>query len=249
MVNRSVFAFCTILTLLSGFLPAQTTSNTPAVDSAATPKKTGWTETVVDVAPEPTEASALALRKNRSAAFDDQTSWKRPLDAPDDGHGYGMAIDVAKIPPFPVSMGPIVVVVQIAAFQPFLSNDRTAIYTELRVNIERVFKDSEAVLSGISSLTVPELGGALRLPGGKIVKQFIPPSEMLGDVGARYVLFLTYDSKHNWFGVVKAWELQNGRVKAHSLTEVRDALHGTSKYDGMEEFRFLQEVENVVNGS
>jgi hypothetical protein len=200
------------LVVVPGLLLAQSGSDSQGG------KKPDWVNTVAEVAPDPTDASALALRKIRSSAFDDRTGSKRTLDAADDGHGYGMAVDYVRIPPLPVSESQIVLIGHVTA------------------------------LSGASSITLPQLGGALRLPSGKVIKQFVPADEKLLDVGARYVLFLDYDAKHDWFGVVKAWELQNGRAKARAQTDVKDAAQGISRYDGMDESQFLLEVQSAVNG-
>jgi hypothetical protein len=243
MATRSSLTCCIILLILPSLLPAQTAGSVP------TRKKPDWTNTVADVAPDPADAGALAVRKNRNSAFDDQTGSRPPLDAPGDGHGYSSFVDYVRLPPLPVADSQVVLVGRVAAFQPFLSNDRTAVYTELQVNIERMFKDSESVVSGNSSVTIPQRGGALRLPGGKVVKQFVALDEKVLDVGARYLLFLNYDSKHDWFAIVKAWELRNGRAKAQAQTDVRDAIQGVSKYDEMDESQFLQEVQNAVNGT
>lgn len=240
---RIQFICCAVLLVLSSLLPAQTSS------SAQTSKKPDWTTKVAEVAPDPADVHARAVRKTRSSAFDDRTGTKQPLDADstDNSQSYGMSVYHVKLPPFPISDSQVVLVGQITTFQPFLSNDKATIYTELQLRIERVLRDSEVVLPGLTSITIPQLGGVLHLPSGKIVRQFVPPDENLLDVGARHLLFLNYDRKHDWFGIVKAWELQNGRAKAHAQTDVNDAGQGISKYDGMDESVFLQEVQNAVN--
>jgi hypothetical protein len=117
-----------------------------------------------------------------------------------------------------------------------------------KVHVERVLKDKPAVVTG--DIAIDMLGGAIRLPNGKIAKQFPAPADSDIQVGRRYVLFLTYFETTRDFRVVKAWELTGGHAQNVAKTDVKDVLAGKSKYHGMSEAEFLHAVqESVVPGS
>ena len=84
------------------------------------------------------------------------------------------------------------------------------------------------------------------MPNRQVVKYFVPKEEKLLEVGRRYVLFLNRDEKNRWFGIVKVWGLQDGRVIAVGQTDISDVAQGVSKYHGISEPQFLQEVRDAV---
>jgi hypothetical protein len=207
-----------------------------------------WSEAVSEMTPNPTDAHELDLRRSRNLSFNGTTGLRKPLDleTPDSNQGYGMSTYHAKLPTFPVSGSDAIVVGQVIGYQPFLSADRTTIYTELDVKVESVFKDNSSVLQSGADITIPRLGGAVRLPNRQVVKYFVPKEEKLLEVGRRYVLFLNRDEKNRWFGIVKVWGLQDGRVIAVGQTDISDVAQGVSKYHGISEPQFLQEVRDAV---
>jgi hypothetical protein len=208
-----------------------------------------WRIAVSGMPSEPMNDSDRALRRQRSDAFDAKDNTKRPLDDPDAREVHeGSDIYYTKTDPLPSSLSDVVVLGTVASFQPYFSNDKTAIYTELQVHVERVLKDKPAVVTG--DIAIDMLGGAIRLPNGKIAKQFPAPADSDIQVGRRYVLFLTYFETTRDFRVVKAWELTGGHAQNVAKTDVKDVLAGKSKYHGMSEAEFLHAVqESVVPGS
>jgi hypothetical protein len=198
--------------------------------------------------PEPASDSERATRQARSARFDDRSGTRQPLDSPDAPEVHeGMSIYYAKIDPLPASLSDAVVVGTVVRFQPFFSSDRTSIYTELTVRVEKVFKDpADAVRRRI---VIDELGGAIRLPDGRVARKISAPLDSQIDVGHRYVLFLRNVGGTDGFSVVKAWELRNGRARPVAKSDLnKEALETTTpKYAGMSEADFLGAVQEAAS--
>lgn len=66
-------------------------------------------------------------------------------------------------------------------------------------------------------------------------------------MGRRYVLFLKYSPAEEWFGLLKAWELRDGRVIPMSLYDQRDVAKGTSPFGGLTEDEFLEKLRQAVD--
>jgi hypothetical protein len=188
------------------------------------------------------------LRFERSARFDDDSGSKRRLDIspedPDPTVFHGASVYYTKQAPLPSSQSNAVVLGSMTGFQAYFSGDKTAIYTELQIHVEKIFKGQLREIG--SAIVVDEGGGAIRLPDGRVAKQTRFPMETDVDVGNRYVLFLTFDDKTQSFRIVKAWELKNGQAQPLAKTDLKDQKTGVSKYAGMPEVDFLNAVKQSV---
>lgn len=84
----------------------------------------------------------------------------------------------------------VIVVGTVRSRQPYLSQDRSRIFTEFVVDIESLIKTDSGLDRSAGSVTMDRLGGALRLTSGLVVRDDIQLC-FLGwpEVGGRYVLF------------------------------------------------------------
>jgi len=147
----------------------------------------------------------------------------------------------------PVQQSDAVLIGNVTNSQAYFSGDRTAIYTELQIDVERVFKDRAQTVG--SAITILALGGAIRLPDGRIARQFAPPMQNRLYVDRRYVLFANYFAATQSFNVIKAWELRNGTVAPLSDSDISDAKSGKSKYANMTESAFLDAVQDIASST
>ncbi len=234
-------AWMVLLTFAAVLSPPSTRS---APQATATPDRpTNWRTAVSEMPPEPPDDADRALRHERNAVFDDQSRMKPSLDEEPDPHvGHGMSIYHTRIDLLPSSLSDAVVVGTVIAFQPYFSNDRTTIYTELRVQVEKVLKDKAHAVG--DQVAIDELGGAIRLPSGRVASHISAPLDSEIDVAKRYVLFLAYSDVTKTFSVVKAWELRGGRAQPVAKSDLTsDNLHDTQRYSGMPEADFLIAVQ------
>jgi hypothetical protein len=165
--------------------------------SQSQPKKAGVEEEQIEpqpLAPPPATAAEKAIRDKIGAYFGTGGQGP-PLDS--DEWPFGMPgpstfVDYTPGPALPFAMASAVILGHAVSTQPYLSENRRAIYTELAVQVEEVFK----VGSGLNTqkgdeLLLVERGGSVRLANGRVVAQPVHGGGTPLRRGGRYVLFLT----------------------------------------------------------
>jgi len=108
----------------------------------------------------------------------------------------------------------------LTSVQPYLSANRTAIYTEYQLDIEEVFKPAQENLSLVQGrLIIDRPGGVLRMSDGRIIAYTEWATGMARplDVGRRYVLFSRFIHGNRDLVLGFAFELRD--EKAYSLWE------------------------------
>jgi hypothetical protein len=149
------------------------------------------------------------------------------------------------LPAIPATSSDVIVVGEISAAQAFLSNDKTAVYSEFTIRIEGVLKNStNAQLD--DTIVAERTGGAVRFKSGRIQyyridKQGVP------QVGRRYLFFLKRSEDGQDFSILTGYELRAGQVFA--LDGAGNSANNKlpfDKYNGCEESAFLNEVRNVI---
>jgi hypothetical protein len=139
--------------------------------------------------------------------------------------------------------------------QPYLSVDRTHIYTETTLQVEELFKSPEGFkLSSDQTLILDQIGGAMRIRSGRVIRDG-SGIDFLGQtyVGGRYVFFLRQVHEGKDLAIVKAYELRDGKVfkltedgspgkvllsktpnKADSLSDEQEFLQAIRQHDTMD---------------
>lgn len=98
--------------------------------------------------------------------------------------------------------------------QPYLSADRTHVYTETTIQIEEVFKSPENFsLAPDRTLITDQFGGEIRMAFDRIVHDG-SVVDFLGKayVGGRYVFFLRRVHEGKDLAILVAYELRDGKV-------------------------------------
>ena len=98
--------------------------------------------------------------------------------------------------------------------QPYLSSDRSRIYTEITIAVEDLLKRNEQNrVAGNKSVVIDRLGGALKLKTGQIVRDGIQ-IDNLGHLqfDKRYVVFARATNDGNDLSLIKSYELVDGKV-------------------------------------
>ncbi len=123
------------------------------------------------------------------------------------------------IPLIPVRESAIVLVGKVTRVQPYLSADRTHIYTETALQVDEVFKSPDGFSrSSDQTLITDQFGGTLRMSSGRVIHDGSRIG-FLGQayVGGRYVFFLRQVHEGKDFAILTAYELRDGKV--YELTE------------------------------
>lgn len=96
-----------------------------------------------------------------------------------------------RLEPLPVNKSTVIVIGQITDASAYLSNDKTGVYSEFIIKVDKVLKNnSQLSLASGDSLTAQRDGGRVRFPSGHITFVSIPGQGM-PRLGKQYVLFLS----------------------------------------------------------
>ncbi len=145
--------------------------------------------------------------------------------------------------PLPVSRSAAVVVGTVVSGKAFVSKDRTYVYSDYQVQVDRVLKqDPSANLSVGSRMVVSRMGGTIHFPSGHI-RHFLSHGEGYPRVGSQYLFFLVKpnfpEPEYEMF-TGATYELTNGKV--HPLDD-----HQLGRFDEMSESKFMEQVESAIS--
>jgi hypothetical protein len=155
---------------------------------------------------------------------------------------------LSNLPALPIQQSSVVLLGRVAGATAYLSEDKTAVYSEFEVQIETVFKNtSKQGLRSDDSILVERFGGRVRLPFGKLFIAAVDNQDM-PRVGSRYVLFLTNDfmgitHSDEDFNILMGYELKEGKVIPLDRTS---AKHATSRYFKTDEAVFLLDLSSAL---
>jgi hypothetical protein len=157
-----------------------------------------------------------------------------------------------KMPMFeeiPVSYGPLTtVLVQFASYTTIRSASGKSIYTEVRMDVQEGLKDPSGTVRAGEALTVILGGGSLRLPSGKIVREYLDQDSDLGlEPGHRYLAFIAYEKDGDYFDGEKCWNLTTGFAVPEDPSDLKLAREGNSHFAGMPEDKFLLAVKEMLS--
>jgi hypothetical protein len=191
---------------------------------------------LVDEAPVPADPAERANREAKNARYNSQTSNK---DLTAQRYHYmeiscGFTVSgFGESPLPPNSTQDVIVLGSLVEEQPYLSANRTALYTEYTFEIEENFKPSPYDLSFVEGrLIVDRPGGTLRLQNGKVVSYGVQGPGMARplDVGHRYVLFCRFVHGGKDLMLGPAFELRDGQAYALGESRNHDRLVGDRRH-------------------
>ena len=136
-------------------------------------------------------------------------------------------------PALPVEQSTTIVVGRVLEAKAHISDDRTGVYSEVVVDVEKLLKDKV----GIASPVVAEReGGRIRFPSGSEYRYFVDGLG-LPKVGHTYMLFLK-QLDEGGFSILTGYELLNGQVTPLD----RSSSVAFEKYHLTDADRFISEV-------
>lgn len=123
------------------------------------------------------------------------------------------------LPLIPLKQSAFALLGRVTKVQPYLSADRTHIYTETTIQIEEVFKSPEGFsFPSDQTLITDQIGGAMLMASGRVIRDgsridFLDQTY----VGGRYVFFLRQVHEGKDLAILRAYELRDAKV--FKLTE------------------------------
>ena len=149
----------------------------------------------------------------------------------------------------PAAESAVVVVGRVIKVQPYLSSDRSRIYTEITIAVDDLLKqDQDKRATATKTVVIDRLGGALKLKTGRIVRDEIQ-IDNLGNLqlGRRYLVFARAINDRNDTGLIKSYELVNGQVFTNDSrpSQLLSTLAGVPS-TWADETAFLKAVREVT---
>ena len=149
---------------------------------------------------------------------------------------------VGPLDPFPVAPSAVIVVGTVLSGKAFVSKDRTYVYSDYRVRVDRVLKqDASASLAVGEQIVVSRGGGTIHFPSGHI-RNYLNNGEGFPAIGSQYLLFLGKPNfpEHEYEQVIGSlYQLDGGEV--HPLDDEQ-----MGAFDHMSQGVFLTRVEQAI---
>jgi hypothetical protein len=264
-----VILFCSMFSAWS-----QQASNTGSQAKAQPSGQELDQPTPVDIAPEPTDPTELAIRTIRNRLHNSRLLFPSPncTQAATNRAKNDGCVALPTLEELPESMPPNVTIVDVAPIriespesdlrvnmsdtivvgivkriQPYLSEDKRNIYTEYTISVTEVLKNANGLpLNAASTITLDRMGGAIRLNSGRVLRDVVHGNGAPLITEHKYVLFLHYDLRGTWFRSLTSWELLNGVVVPVDPGDVAAAQAGRSHFAGINEASFIMAVRDAI---
>jgi hypothetical protein len=194
----------------------------------------------IDEAPQPSNEEERVQREAKNRRYN---LGGRDLTAMDPGTSTGVISCGPAMPLLPTENTAIIMLGTVVSLQPYLSQDKSFIYTEYAVHVEKYLKKDTDTLPAVGErLIVDRTGGVLRLRNGHIIRYDSSGTGMARPlrVGERLVLFL--NRIHNGASLMlgQGFLLRDG--KAYTIGESEEDMTLFGEIEGVEK-KFSQEGE------
>jgi hypothetical protein len=150
----------------------------------------------------------------------------------------------------PVSRSKLIVIAEIVEGKAYLSNDKTAVYSEFTLKIEEVLKQgSDLYVAKNGNLAILRRAGGIRFPSGKVYYRTFEDYYALPEVGGRYLMFLYEDKATKSFVELAGYKFQSGEVLPLDGTtenKVNEHFREFYKYKGYREKDFIDIVKKEI---
>jgi hypothetical protein len=247
-----LFLVCAASVFLSSSLHAQSQSS-PDSRTEAPARHDAWLMDPVKLSPPPRDQASLRILNERGEAFDrihaTMCGTGIPLDQPqtrENGVGCGFSLDYGPEPELLFFPDEAIVVARFSSYQTFLTPSRLTIYTSIRLSVERVLQDGPTAVRPGDMIENLVYGGAIEL-NGKIVHEGVyEDAAYTLQPEHRYVLFLKYERRGNYFTNEKSWELLNGIAAPNHPIEVARMHQRNSQYSGLPERAFINAMQKAI---
>lgn len=154
-------------------------------------------------------------------------------------------------PAFPVEQSDIIITGTITDSRAFISNDKSAVYSEFQVTVNQILKKrGDQPVAEQSSLVTERIGGNVRFPSGRIQRRG-DSGRNLPRIGKQYVLFLKWDEQGKDYLILTGYEVLGDAV--YPLDGYKDDNHpiysNYGRYKNANFLEFISELQAVIANS
>lgn len=151
----------------------------------------------------------------------------------------------------PVDKSQAIIIGKILDRKAYLSESKTSVYSEFKIEVEKVLKDDISLdFRDEKYLFVERQGGIVQYPSGFETWYFVAGQKM-PKLGSKYVIFLTHDfpflgNQKQDFYLVTAYEIEGGKV--FPLDNPSGGNHPlVTTYIGKNEEILLKDLQDAIN--
>ncbi len=194
---------------------------------------------------------ADARRQFKSRKYDKY----RVLDSETNRNGEAVAF-ADWLPPavaLPVAESQVIVIGKVAESRAFLSNEKKSVYSEFKIEVEKVFKNASGTSTEEPKFLVAEReGGIVVFPNGFKTWYHVSGQRMPA-VGDQYLFFLTHKfPQYGWqdddLYLLTAYHLKDGKVYPLDLAD--GGTHPTAtRYKGKDEAALMADLERALKAA
>jgi len=157
---------------------------------------------------------------------------------PDSGGGAFVPEGQFDFPAFPIVKSDVVVLGEVLNAEAHLSEDKTNVFSEFRVRVERVLKPYTNLPNG-STITIERIGGFVKYPDGRKLLYRLGFAGM-PRVGGRYVFFLKSIPESKDYTILTGYEFGERGVSPLDSSAQFEA------YTGYDEIKFLNAINEAL---
>lgn len=152
-------------------------------------------------------------------------------------------------PAFPISANIAIIMGEIIDGKAYISTDKTAVYSEFTLKIQKVLKSSpDFYIAKDNNIVLLRAGGGVKFPSGKVYYQK-HHGYALPEVGRRYLMFLYMDKMTQSFTEIVGYEFKSGEVLPLDGAVESEGTGNWAeqyKYKGYKEKDFIDVVEKEI---
>jgi hypothetical protein len=167
-------------------------------------------DSVIAQSLESTDIKEVEYRKSKNAQYNSKGD---DLTTRNPNFEYFVETFIPRgLPLIPVEESSVVVVGKVVKIQPYLSEDKSQIYTEITVQVQSLLKNDDSQ-SEIKTIILDKLGGAVRLNSGRIIQYEVQINGRGNPCkDNRYIFFIQKTDKNKGYYFIKGYELSEGKV-------------------------------------
>jgi hypothetical protein len=154
-------------------------------------------------------------------------------------------------PAFPVEQSDIIVIGTIEDSHAFVSNDKTAVYSEFQVNINEILKnDKTSRIDSSLDITAERVGGRVRFPLGRIQTRG-ESGRNLPQKNKQYVLFLKWDEEGKDYLIITGYQIDGQSINPlDGLPDANPRIYSEySLYKNADLAEFLTKLQRAIENS
>lgn len=236
VIGIVLFSAVVLFTITSFRQEAQTNKSQKKQDDA-----------IADInAPEPKNIEEKEIRKQRGKKYKTRV----PLDKMEDQPAvFDIPESHSEVEPaFPVEQSDLIIIGTITDSQAFVSNDKTAVYSEFQVSVNQILKNNNVLpIIPESNIVAERIGGNVRFPSGRIQRRGYS-GHNLPQKNKQYVLFLKWDEAGKDYSILTGYEVQEQTVNPlDGLDNENPRIFSNYKqYKNADLSMFLSKLKEVI---